>query len=275
MATNTGAIGVFDSGVGGLSVAREIRAELPGEDILYVADSTHFPYGEKSAGFIQQRSLTVAEFLRRRGAKALVVACNTATGAAIMALRNRFSVPIVGMEPAVKPATQVTRSGVVGVLATSGTAASSRFANLLARLRGGAAIHVQPCSGLAERVEAGDLTGEETRALLEKYLAPLLARGADTIVLGCTHYSFLRPLVQQMAGPAVTIVDPNRAVARELRRRLAADKLLSDASRAGTEQFWTSAGPEQAGPVMSRLWGAAVEVRRLPEGAPADILKKL
>src|SRR5688572_1067532 len=149
-------IGVFDSGVGGLSVLRAIRRELPGEDLLYVADSAHVPYGDKPVAFIQQRSLAVAEFLLRLEAKAIVVACNTATSAAVAMLRERFQVPIVGMEPAVKPALTHTRSGVVGVLATAGTVNSDKFANLLARVGNGAEVVVQPCPGFVEAVERGE-----------------------------------------------------------------------------------------------------------------------
>ena len=200
--TRAGApIGVFDSGVGGLSVLREIRRELPFEDLLYVADSGHAPYGDKSPEAIEARATAIAEFLIGEGAKAVVVACNTATGAAARLLRARYPVPIVAMEPAVKPAVELTRTGVVGVLATRRTLASNSFTVLLGRIGGAAEILLQPCPGLVERVEAGDLDGDATRALLRDYLGPLIERGADTIVLGCTHYPHLRPLIGELAGP--------------------------------------------------------------------------
>jgi glutamate racemase len=257
-------IGVFDSGVGGLSVLREIRRELPHEDLLYVADSGHAPYGDKPNHQIEERSIAISEFLVSRHAKAIVVACNTATGAAIATLRARFSVPIVAMEPAVKPAAAHTKSGVVGVLATSRTLGSDNFARLSARFGAGVDILVQACPGLVEQVEAGDLSGDKTRALLEKYIVPLLQRDADTIVLGCTHYPFLTALIQEIAGPSVTIIDPAAAVARELRRRLASIGLLSNKTHPGTEQFWTSDTPDKAQPVIAQLWQSGVEVRSLP-----------
>ena len=177
-------IGIFDSGVGGLSVLREIRSAFANEDLLYVADSASVPYGDKSPQFVEARSVAITEFLVDRKAKAIVVACNTATGAAIATLRSRFSVPIVGIEPAVKPAVGKTASGVVAVLATSGTLAGEKFAQLLTRFGGDADILIRPCPGLVEQVETGDLDGEKARALIANYLLPLLARGADTIILG-------------------------------------------------------------------------------------------
>lgn len=260
-------IGIFDSGVGGLSVLREIRRELPGEDLLYVADSGHAPYGDKSGQMIDARSMTIAEFLLSQHAKAIVVACNTATSAAVESLRGRFSVPIVAMEPAVKPAAAHTKSGVIGVLATSGTLGSNNFAKLHERFGAEVKILAQPCPGLVEQVEAGDLSGDKTRALIEKYLVPLLAQQADTIVLGCTHYPFIAPLIQEIAGPTVAIIDPAPAVARELRRRLASAHLLSSGHRAGTELFWSSAKPDTAQPVISQLWGMDIEVQSLPNSA--------
>ena len=260
-------IGVFDSGVGGLSVLREIRRELPGEDLLYVADSGHAPYGDKPGQLIEARSVAIVEFLMSQRAKAVVVACNTATGAAIETLRARFPLPIVAMEPAVKPAAANTKSGVIGVLATGSTLASENFERLFTRFGTGVDILVQPCPGLVEQVEAGNLSGNQTRALLEQYVLPLLERQADTIVLGCTHYPFLAPLIREITGPSVAIVDPSAAIARELRRRLADTGLLSLEARTGTERFWSSAAPDKARPVISQLWRAGIEVWSLPDAA--------
>lgn len=257
-------IGVFDSGVGGLSVLRDIRRELPGEDLIYVADSGHAPYGDKSRGMIETRAIAIVEFLLSRRAKAIVVACNTATSAAVETLRARFPVPIVAMEPAVKPAAESTKSGVIGVLATSGTLGSDNFARLHERFGATVDIQVQACPGLVELVEAGDLSSHKARAMIEKYLVPLLERRADNIVLGCTHYPFLAPLIQEIAGPTVAVIDPAAAVARELRRRLAGANLLSVENRKGMEQFWTSAQPDRTQPVIAQLWGADIEVRSLP-----------
>jgi glutamate racemase len=256
-------IGVFDSGVGGLSVLREIRRLLPHEELLYVADSAHAPYGERPDSFIAARSFAIAEFLCAAGAKAIVVACNTATAAAIAALRARFTLPIVGMEPAIKPAAGTTRTGVVGVLATNGTLAGQKFAELLVRFGAEVKVLVQPCPGLVERIEAGDLSSPATRALLAGYVAPLLQRGADTLVLGCTHYPFVRDLIEQLAGPAVNVIDPSPAVARELQRRLTQDHLLTPAAGAGRLRVWSSA-PEKA-PVLTALWGEPLAIERLPE----------
>ncbi len=250
-----GPIGVFDSGVGGLSILKEIRRELPSEDLLYVADSAHVPYGEKSVDYIEWRSTAIAEFLINNGAKAVVVACNTATAAAIHILRSRFPVPIIGIEPAVKPAAEATRSGVVGILATSGTLASEKFSALRSRFDKEVEVLIQPCTGLVELVERAELESSETRMLLEKYLVRLLDRGADVIVLGCTHYPFLAPLIREIAGPDVSLIDPSAAVAREVRRRLEKEGMLSAASGIGKERFCVSGSLIEGTSVISRLWG--------------------
>ena len=267
-------IGVFDSGVGGLSVLREIRRELPGENLLYVADSGHAPYGEKSAQLIKARAIAIVEFLLSRHAKAIVVACNTATGVAIDMLRARFTVPIVAMEPAVKPAVTLTRSGVIGVLATSRTIASDNFAKLHDRFGANVKILMQACPGLVELVEAGDLSSDKTRTLLEQHVLPLLAEKVDTIVLGCTHYPFLVPLIREIAGPTVAIIDPSAAIARELRRRLSGADLLAIDNRAGTEQFWTSAAPDKSKQILSQLWQADIDVWSLPNVSSVEATLK-
>jgi glutamate racemase len=267
-------IGVFDSGVGGLSVLREIRRELPHENLLYVADSGHAPYGDKSTQLIEARAIAIVEFLVSVHAKAIVVACNTATGAAVKTLRARFSIPIIAMEPAVKPAAAHTKTGVIGVLATSGTIASDNFAKLYTRFGADVKILMQACPGLVEQVEAGDLSGDKTRALIAQYVLPLLAQKADTIVLGCTHYPFLVPLIQEITGPTVAIIDPAAAIARELRRRLASIKQLSPEARAGTERFWTSAASDKTKQVISQLWQADIDVRSLPNVSSVEATLK-
>lgn len=258
-------IGVFDSGVGGLSVLHEIRKTLPAEDLLYVADSGHAPYGDKSQQFIEARSIAITEFLLSQNAKAIVVACNTATGAAVATLRAKFMMPIVAMEPAVKPAAEKTLSGIVGVMATSRTLVSDNFVRLFARYGEEAKILGQACPGLVEQVEAGDLSGGKTRSLVEGYLLPLLDQGADTIVLGCTHYPFLAPLIREIAGTEVAVIDSAEAVARQLRRRLEVADLLADADRKGSECFWTSGSLEKSRSLVAQLWQPGTEVYALPE----------
>jgi glutamate racemase len=257
-------IGVFDSGVGGLTVLREIRALLPAEDLLYVADSGHAPYGDKPTAQITARALTVCDFLLGEGAKALVVACNTATGAAAQTLRERLQVPIIAMEPAVKPAVGLTRSGVIGVLATSQTLASHNFVQLLGRFRGGANVLVQPCPGLVDQIERGELDSADTRALLADLVLPLLDQGADTLVLGCTHYPHLTPLLRELVGPDVIIADSGAAVARQVHRRLSESGLLSTRGGPGTERFWSSAAPAgETERLLLRLWGRPVRIDTL------------
>jgi glutamate racemase len=257
-------IGVFDSGVGGLSVLLEIRRELPAEDLLYVADSAHAPYGDRDPEFIRERALAIVDRLTHEHVKAVVVACNTATGLAVDALRAHYTLPIVAIEPAVKPAALQTRSGVIGVLATTQTLASARFSKLVATHASGVSVLTQPSPGLVEQVEAGDLSSDATRTLVVRYVAPLIARGADAIVLGCTHFPFLRRVVEEVAGPSVRIIDPAVAVARELRRRLDAGGLLAPDTHRGTERVWTTGPPERSQPVVDALWGAGLIVEMMP-----------
>lgn len=266
MAACSGAIGVFDSGVGGLSVLRHIRQTLPDERLIYVADSGHVPYGDKPADYIEQRSLALARFLVEQGADAIVIACNTATAAAAASLRSRFGIPVIGMEPAVKPAVAATSSGVVGVLATVGTLESARFAALLEKYAGAVEIVTQGCPGLVEQVELGELHSARTRELIERYAAPLLARGADTLILGCTHYPFLIPLIRDTLGEHIALVDTGAAVARQLRRRIQTELPERKADGAAA-QFFTSGDAAQASRIMSVLWGS-VEAKRLPPAFP-------
>lgn len=260
-----GPIGVFDSGVGGLSVLRHIRALLPHEDLLYLADCGHAPYGDKPPDWIRERSIALAGWLVGRGAKAIVIACNTATAAAAGALRERLALPVIGMEPAVKPAAAATRTGVVGVLATVGTLKSAQFAALLDRFASGIEVVTQPCPGLVECVERGELDTPATQALVSRYIAPLLARGADTIVLGCTHYPFLQPLIAAIAGADVALIETGGAVARQLERRLLETGIATDRARHGGNAFHASGNHERAAQVMHRLWSEQASVEALPE----------
>lgn len=257
------AIGIFDSGVGGLSVLHHIRRTLPHERLIYVADSGHVPYGDKSPAYIEQRAHTLTRFLVGQGADAIVIACNTATAAAVASLRSQFSIPIVGMEPAVKPAVAATRSGVVGVLATVGTLESARFAALLERYGEEVEIVTQGCPGLVEQVELGELDSAKTRQLVECYTAPLLARGADTLILGCTHYPFLAPLIRDVAGTDITLVDTGAAVARQLQRRMSLE-LPARTHSDTAARFFTSGDPALATRIVSALWGNPTTVQALP-----------
>ncbi len=262
-------IGVFDSGVGGLSVLTHLRKALPAEEFLYVADSAYAPYGTRSAEAICARTFRIADFLVERGAKLLVVACNTATAAAVADLRLRHALPVVAMEPGIKPAAERTRSGVIGVLATAGTLESARFFSLVSRYAGTADVITQPCFGLVERIEACDLDGPATEALLRTYLEPLLAHGADVIVLGCTHYPFLRPLVERIVGADIAVIDTGAAVAKEVVRRLQSDNLLNPQTGNGGERFWTSAEPSAATPLFRQLWRADATLEKFIESSDA------
>ncbi|MDF9618727.1 glutamate racemase [Pseudomonas entomophila] len=264
MSERSAPIGVMDSGVGGLSVLAEIQRLLPNETLLYVADSGHVPYGEKTPDYIRQRLRHIAGFLREQGAKAMVLACNTATVATVADLRALYpDWPLVGMEPAVKPAAAATRSGVVGVLATTGTLQSAKFAALLDRFASDVRVITQPCPGLVECIEAGDLSSPALRQLLAGYVQPLLAQGCDTLILGCTHYPFLRPMLADMVPADVAIIDTGAAVARQLQRLLGERDLLAEGPARETA-FWTSADPQSLKKILPLLWMQSDRVQSLP-----------
>ena len=257
-------VGVFDSGVGGLSVLERIRADLPGEALLYVADSGYAPYGDKPADLIAGRAATITSFLLSQDVKAIVVACNTATAAAITRLRRRFAIPFIGIEPAVKPAVAMTRSGVVGILATSQTVDSVRFADLLRQHGQHVRVLVQPCPGLADCVEQGELDGQRPLTLLSHYLEPLVAQKIDTLVLGCTHYPLLKPLIEKIISSEIAIIDPSAAVSRQLYRILEKLELLTDTNQPGSEHYFTSGCVERIAPVIHRLLGRPISLEPLP-----------
>lgn len=246
-------IGVMDSGVGGISVLREIRRLLPHEQLIYYADSAHCPYGARPREQIVERAVAITDLLLARGAKLVVVACNTATIAAVEHLRATYPVPFVGMEPAVKPAVALTRSGTVGVLATGAALGGEKFHRLLAQHAGGVRVITQPCPGLVEQVEAGELDSHQTRVLVQRYTALLLTAGADVLVLGCTHYPFLRSLIQEVVGPGVQLIDTGEAVARQVRRVLERENLLNPATGSGTIEWLTSGDAARFDLVRKRL----------------------
>lgn len=209
-------IGIMDSGVGGLSVFREIRKLLPDEHYVYYSDNANCPYGEKDPEFIRERCREITRLMISKGASVMVIACNTATAAAISTLRAEFGIPFVGMEPAVKPAALGTRSGVIGVLATAGTLKGSNYLKLKSGVQDGIKVVEHVGLGFVELVEKGELSGAAAERTAALSLGPLISAGADTIVLGCTHYPFLLPVLQKVAGPAIRFIDPAPAVARHL-----------------------------------------------------------
>jgi glutamate racemase len=256
-------IGIFDSGVGGLSVLQHIRRLLPTEDLYYVADTAHLPYGNKPPEAVQQRTLAISDFLIRAGAKAIVVACNTATAAAITRLRQTYDLPIIGMEPGVKPGIERSGVGKVAILATEGTLGSAKFQDLMQRHGNGAEVVVQPCPGWVELVETRADPGT-IRRTLEPRLRPLMELGIDTLVLGCTHYPFLSEAIRELVGTDVLIIDTGPAVARQLERRLADADLLKRDTRPGLERYWCSATSTATAALISRLWGKPVTINPLP-----------
>jgi glutamate racemase len=260
------AVGVWDSGVGGLSVLRHCRLLLPGVEFHYIADQAYAPYGPRPAEWIAERSLALARFLiAQADVAALVVACNSATAAAAEHLRSHLDTPVVAMEPGIKPAVALTRSGKVGVLATPATLGSKRFRDLIER-HAGPAVEVFPvaCPGLVERIESGDLDGPETRALVSAGVLPLLAAGVDTLVLGCTHYPWLAPLIGEVAGEGVRLVDTGPAVAMQLVRCL---ELAGQepAEAGGSLTLWSSARPDELRELSQRLLQQSSPVFSLPE----------
>ncbi|MBC7956305.1 MAG: glutamate racemase [Cytophagales bacterium] len=214
-------IGVFDSGVGGLSVLKALHQQLPANDLLYVADSGHAPYGERSDEFITARTHRVASHLLAQGASLLVIACNTATAVAAASLRERWpKLPIVAVEPGIKPAVALTRNGRIGVMATPATLRSDKFRRLLTAHSAGISVHLQPCPGLAGLIEQGNSQAPALLSLIDKFSRALKEAGVDTVVLGCTHYPFVHVQIQAAFGNAVTLVDTADAVARQTARQL-------------------------------------------------------
>lgn len=212
-------LGVFDSGLGGLTVLQALRARMPDVALHYVADTAHAPYGERSSDYIRERSLRVAEHLRAAGALMVVVACNTATAHAVNAMRERWpDWPVVGIEPGVKPAVAATRNGRIGVMATSATIASRRYEALVAAHAGDVSLVSQPCPGLVSLIEQGDLDNPELGALIDRYCEPLKAAGVDTVLLGCTHYPLVQTRIQAALGDGVRLLNIEDAVARQAQR---------------------------------------------------------
>jgi glutamate racemase len=257
-------IGVFDSGVGGLSVLRAIRRDYPHEPVLFVADQEHVPYGSRPMSEVRSFSEAITRFLLAQGAKLIVVACNTASAAALHHLRRTFpEVPFVGMEPAVKPAAEHTHSGVVGVLATSATFQGELYASVVERFASGVTLLQSTCPGLVTQIEAGYLDTPETRGILNEALQPMLLQGIDTVVLGCTHYPFVIPQIQEIVGPQVRVIDPAPAVSRQVGRLLDMHDLHFTEPyytqvfglRAGQARYLTTGEPDRLCNLLQRLLG--------------------
>ncbi len=272
--TATGdAVGVFDSGVGGLSVLRHIRSAFPHEKLLYFADQAHVPYGSQSAEDIRKFSESISRFLIEHGAKIIVVACNTASAAALTYLRKAFpDVPIVGMEPAVKPAALMTKTGKVGVLATPATFASPRYSSLMTRFAEEVTVYEDPCVGLVNLIEEGRLDDAETAQLLNAVLQPMLDAGVDTLVLGCTHYPYVLPLIEDIVAAridegAASIIDPAPAVARQVGRVLSQAGLLTSEYESGSIHLFTTRDTGTLNFLAEHAFGERVTVTEVQWGS--------
>ncbi len=268
-------IGVFDSGVGGLTVLRELRLRLPQEDFLYVADQAHVPYGSRELEEVRRFGFAVATFLLDRGAKLIVIACNAISAAALQPLRAAFpEVPFVGMVPALKPAAEESHSGVIGVIATEDTFRGELFANVLSRYGGGVNVIALTMPGLVERIEAGQTEGPELEAVLRARLRPLLDAGIDELVLGCTHYPFAARALQNVVGPDVRIIDPSPAVARQTEQILA-ERNMPAAAGPGSVVAYTSGDPESFTRFLRQTLGEEFPVRRTGWSGGDEDLKLL
>jgi len=257
-------IGIFDSGVGGISVLRSIREQMPEESVIYFGDQGHVPYGSRSLEQIQSFSEAITRFLLEQDAKIIVVACNAASAAALKYLRQRFpDVQFVGMEPAVKPATEYTHTGKVGVLATPATFQGALYASVVERFANGVQLFQDTCPGLVQQIEQGNLNGEETRKILEEALLPMLGKNIDTVVLGCTHYPFVIPLVQRIVGENVRVIDPAPAVARQTGRLLEAKGMRNESGSRRSLKFYTSGDPATLKALLPRLLGEMADVEEV------------
>ena len=251
---NQAPIGLFDSGIGGISILREVKRQLPRENLLYVADQAHVPYGSRSLEDVRQLSFAITEFMIDHGAKLIVVACNTASAASLHALRERYpQIPFVGMEPAVKPAAKNTQTRIVGVLATPATFQGVLFASVVERFAEGVTVLQETLPGLVEQVEKGEFDTATTRRILEQGVSPLIKAGADTLVLACTHFPFIIPLLQELVGEEIHVIDPSPAVARQIHRLLSQRNLHTTGIEAGAIRYVTSGNPSAFKSALVRL----------------------
>ncbi len=264
MPSSTSHIAIFDSGVGGISVLRAIREQMPEESVLYFGDQGHIPYGSRSMEQIQSFAEAITRFLLKQDAKIIVVACNAASAAALQYLRQKLpDIQIVGMEPAVKPAAEHTHTRKVGVLATPATFQGVLYASVVERFANGVELFQSTCPGLVQQIEQGKLHGKETRQILEEALLPMLEKNIDTVVLGCTHYPFVIPLIQRIVGENVQVIDPAPAVARQTERLLEAGEMKNSPEARGTLKFYTSGDPDTLRSLLPMLLGEMGEVEKV------------
>lgn len=255
------AIGIFDSGIGGLSIAKCISKQLPNENLIYVADSLHAPYGDKSVDFIIERVNLIAQQLINQGVKALVIACNTATVNAIKQLRTRVGIPVIGVEPAIKPAAKLSKAKKVAVLVTQATSENKRFLSLINEHHNGAQVIIQPCPGLVEIIEQGQQHSPACQVLLQSYLQPLLSQGIDTLVLGCTHYPFVQQQINAITGNAIQVVETAEPVTLQLSRQLAQTNIVNSSNQLGHHQFFSSEPSENQQQLFNQLWQTEVNLK--------------
>lgn len=260
--SSTAPIGIFDSGIGGLTVARELERALPNETLIYFGDNANLPYGEKSAETVFEFSHAIVKFLFAQHCKMIVIACNTASAAALKRLRELYpDFVFVGMEPAVKPAAEQTQTGVVGVIATTATFQGELFASVLERYAQNVTVLRQPCPGLVQQIEAGKLDSPDTEKMLRQWIDPMLEKNIDRLVLGCTHYPFVKPLLEKICGPGVQVIDPAPAVARHTKRILEQNNQLAPADQKGSIVYYTSGSAEQFRSTMKNLGVVPGDVR--------------
>lgn len=252
-------IGVFDSGLGGLSILQELRQLLPFENYIFLADQAYVPYGEKTPAELIDRCLKIGKFLKEQGVKLIVVACNTATCYALEALRQKYSLPIVGTVPAVKPAAERTKTGVIGIMSTEATSKSKTLADLITTHAHDKQIINIGCAGLEHAVEAGELDSPETLTLLQKYLEPIKQSSADYLVLGCTHYPFLKPVITKVMEREIKIIDSGMAIAKRVKTLSAINETTSSE---GTVSYFTTGEPEQFNSLASGLLKEKVEAQK-------------
>jgi len=249
-------VGIFDSGIGGLSVLREIHDMLPFQPLFYIADQIHVPFGKRKMSEIRDFSFAITDFLAAKGARVIVVACNTASAAALKDLRVEYPhLTFVGMEPAVKPATQKTHTGTVGVLATPATFQGKLYHTLVEKFAANVKILTHTCSGLVELIESGEITSQGTKLILQRALLPMIEKGADTIVLGCTHFPFVIPMIKQIVGPNVTVIDPSPAIAKRVSFLLNKLHLIKRNPHESGVTFSTTGKPENFKRVVYSLIG--------------------